>query len=122
MACASLPLVRRLLFGLLAREGMRRDEAASLRWRDVDLNRGVVRLDENKTDDPRAWALDAGVARTLKFWCEVFQADAKADEHVFRVDGRPLYVDQMAEQLRADLKTAGVTRAELFERSAVRQP
>jgi len=31
-------------------------------------------------------------------------------------------VDQSAGVLRADLKTAGVTRAELFERTAVRQP
>jgi integrase len=122
MACGGPPLVRRLLFGVLAREGMRREEAAGLRWRDVDLERGVVRLDENKTDDPRAWALDPGVARALKLWRDAFQADAEPSDHVFREEGRPLYVDQMAEHLRADLRSAGVSRAELFERTAVRQP
>jgi integrase len=128
------PLVRRLFFGVLAREGMRREEAASLRWRDLDLERGVVRLDENKTDDARAWALDPGVARALKLWRDHFSPEAEqaetterraarlADEHVFHDEGQALYVDQMAEQLRADLKAAGVTRAELFERTAVRQP
>jgi hypothetical protein len=31
---------------------MRREEQAGLRFRDVDLERGYVTLDENKTDDP----------------------------------------------------------------------
>jgi integrase len=82
---------------------MRRDEAPSLRWRDLDLERGVIRLDENKTDDPRAWALDASVARALKLWRDHFQpkedpsetleqqAKRLANNHVFRDEGRPLY-------------------------------
>ncbi len=56
LAHTDVPLVRRLFFGVLAREGMRRDELADLRWDDLDLQRGMVRLDVNKTDDPRAWA------------------------------------------------------------------
>jgi integrase len=76
LACQAVPLVRRLFFGVLDREGMRREEAADLRWRDVDLERGRVRLDQNKTDDPRAWALDAGVAAALRVWRSHFQADA----------------------------------------------
>jgi integrase len=95
MACRAVPLVRRLFFGVLQREGMRREEAAGLRWRDVDLSRGVVRLDENKTDDPRAWALNAGVAGALALWRRGFQAGAREHDHVFREAGRPLYVDQM---------------------------
>jgi integrase len=53
-----VPLIRRLFFGVLAREGLRREELASLRWRDLDLNKGHIALDRNKTDDPRSWALD----------------------------------------------------------------
>jgi len=41
---------------------------------------------------------------------------------VFSVDGVPLYVHQLAEQLRADLKRAGVKRAELFEKTETRRP
>ncbi|MGD0679038.1 MAG: tyrosine-type recombinase/integrase [Polyangiaceae bacterium] len=122
LACQALPLVRRLFFGVIAREGMRREEAARLHWRDVDPGRGLVRLDENKTDDPRAWALDAGVAAALRLWRSHFRADAVDHEYVFQEAGRKLYVDQMANHLREDLKTAGVTRAELFERTAVRRP
>jgi len=122
LATPSVPLIRRLFFGILAREGMRREEAANLRWRDLALDRGVIRLDENKTDDPRAWALDPGVVRALKAWRVGHCADADANQHVFSEDGRHLYVDQFARHLREDLKAAGVTRAELFERSPVRQP
>ena len=62
MACTAVPLAYRLLWGVLTREGMREGEALALTWADVDLERGAVRLDKNKTDDPRAWALSAGVA------------------------------------------------------------
>lgn len=59
-----VPLPFRLLYGFLAREGMRSaSEAASLTWADVDLVRGAINLDENKTDDPRSWVLDPGVVR-----------------------------------------------------------
>jgi hypothetical protein len=29
---------------------------------------GAVRLDENKTDDPRAWTLDSHVVDALRIW------------------------------------------------------
>jgi integrase len=47
---------------------MRKEEALALTWSDVDLERGAVRLDENKTDDPRAWALDPSVTKALAWW------------------------------------------------------
>jgi integrase len=68
-------------YGVLAGEGMRASELEALRWRDVDLTLGLVRLDENKTDDPRAWALSPDVARTLACWKE--EIGGSADERVF---------------------------------------
>ena len=50
---------------LPAREGMRYGEAMRLTWADLDLARGSVTLDTNKTDDPRAWALARGAAAAL---------------------------------------------------------
>jgi hypothetical protein len=38
---------------------------------DVDLRRGVVKLDRNKTDDAPAWALDAAVARALRAYVKL---------------------------------------------------
>ncbi|HEY1959264.1 MAG TPA: tyrosine-type recombinase/integrase [Polyangiaceae bacterium] len=46
-------LERRLAYGILVREGMRAGELQALRWRDLDLDHGRIRLDENKTDDSR---------------------------------------------------------------------
>ena len=88
MAAQGIPLERRVLWGVLAREGMRASECTSLRWRDLDLERGVVTLDENKTDDPRAWALSPGVARALQAWRKLTtpegeDEDGRANELVF---------------------------------------
>jgi integrase len=70
MACKEVELADRLLFGFLAREGMRTGEAVRLRWADLTLDptddKGSVRLDVNKTDDPRSWALSPGVAAALR--------------------------------------------------------
>lgn len=122
LACTDVPLVRRLAYGFLAREGMRTDELARLEWRDVDLTRGRVDLDENKTDDPRSWDLDPGVRRALHAWRETFGRHGASSDRVFARDGVPLSVEKLAEQLRSDLARAGVTREKLFLRSASHQP
>lgn len=115
LACVDVPLVRRVLYGFLAREGLRCGEALALTWADLDLARGVIRLDENKTDDPRAWALTDGVAGALEQW----------REHTTGALVLPVAnvgTGRLAEAFRADLERAGVDRAELFERTKVRQP
>ena len=81
-------LVRRITYGVLTREGMRASELASLKWRDVDLEHGRVRLDENKTDDPRAWALSPDVTRTLAWWKKRTDAgDGDFDDRALRETG-----------------------------------
>ncbi|MGK3961968.1 tyrosine-type recombinase/integrase [Sorangium sp. So ce118] len=66
MAAVAIPLSYRIYHGFLIREGMRADEAGRLEPSDLDLERGAVVLDENKTDDPRAWALSPDVVRALR--------------------------------------------------------
>ncbi|MCW5837802.1 MAG: tyrosine-type recombinase/integrase, partial [Labilithrix sp.] len=68
MACKDVPLWRRVLWGLLAREGLREGELLLLTWSCLDLTRGVLTLDDNKTDDPRAWAMNPGIVRALNAW------------------------------------------------------
>lgn len=109
-----VPLVHRVLIGFLVREGARTGEAVRLEWSDLDLERGVVNLDKNKTDDPRAWALGRDVVAALTAW----KKQAPASSLVFvETDGRPVNVEHLAAQLRAYLQRAGVTRASLFEHS-----
>jgi integrase len=57
-------------------------EGAGLLWRDVDLDKGTVSLDENKTSDPRTWTLDPGTHRALRIWREM-HPEAKANDPVF---------------------------------------
>ncbi|MDI3290478.1 tyrosine-type recombinase/integrase [Polyangium sp. 15x6] len=126
LASVEVPLAWRVFYGFLHREGLRRSEVARLTWRDFDLERGAVTLDENKTDDPRAWALSAGVAAALRAWREVRAregADVGDDALVF-VDecGEEIGENHAAERYREHLRAAGITRPVLFEKSKARQP
>ncbi len=121
MACTEVPFIRRLLYGVLAHEGLRASEALGLAWRDVDLERGVVTLDVNKTDDPRAWALGEDVTRALAAWHAL--AKPEPGDLIFAEQGVPVALDGLAELFRErDLPTAKVTRHELFARTANRRP
>jgi integrase len=128
LAKTEIPLVYRMTYGVLAREGMRSGELRRLTIDDFDLQRGAVKLDENKTDDPRTWALDHGVARALSLYREHFRAEAKGTELMLvepdirkHPAPRPVNVDRMANRFRAHLQNAGVTRPELFETNAARR-
>jgi integrase len=123
LRCRDVPLTRRILYGLLAREGCRRSEAAGLTWQDLDLERGVLTLDRNKTDDARAWVMDASVVRALVAWRERYHPNAESEHPVFvAADGSPLEVRKLSCQLKRDLRAAGITRHELFNRGENRAP
>ena len=103
LACPDVPLARRVLYGFLVREGLRCGEALALRWSDVDTERGAVKLDTNKTDDPRAWALAPGVAAALE---RFGPAGAEPGDLVFNL----LNAERLADAFRIDLETAKLTR------------
>lgn len=118
---ARVDLGERLLFGFLAREGMRLGEALALEWKDFDLQRGAVRLDANKTDDARAWALGDDVAEALRRWW-AYSGSPKAGAVFHYTDGRAISDGHLADRLREALELAGVTRPELLESSKTRCP
>jgi integrase len=130
VSCVDVALDRRIAYGILDREGFRASELDQLRWRDLDLAHGRVRLDENKTDDPRAWALSSDVVRVLAWWKK--RTKGEAGDLVLGglvlaqgsswLRGREWKKGQKHKPTIGDLRTAGVTRAELFERSKARQP
>jgi integrase len=120
MGCTSVDLGERIFFGFLSREGLREGEALQLDWPGLDLIRGTIRLDENKTNDPRAWALGEDVAEALRRWWVLCGSPKMG--RVFRLeDGRPLADSHLAERLRTGLGRAEVSRTELFEHSKSRQ-
>jgi integrase len=121
LACIQIPFAVRLLYALLAREGMRLGEARRLLWRHLDLEHGVLRLDVNKTGEPRVWALSADVARVMKRLWEgpaAWGAAPALDEHVFSRE----VIRNASREFRANLKLAGIDRPELFERTPHRRP
>lgn len=121
----AIPLWRRMLYGFLDREGMRKEEAARLQWSDrraadaggwIDLERGWVFLEKHKTDgeqEPRDWPLDPGVVEALSRWRRL---QPKRARFVFTPTGaEPAFVDHLANTMREDLRAVGITRRELFE-------
>ena len=121
---AKVPLPWRIFYGFLHREGPRSGEAGALDLTDADLRRGVLTLDKNKTNDPRAWALDKAVVRALQAWI----AHREQAHGGPLPPSAPLFVDEEgqriadggAERFRDHLKAAGIDRPELFERSDAR--
>jgi integrase len=124
LASSDVPFSFRLLWGFLTREGMREGEALALTWADLDLKRGAVRLDTNKTEDPRAWVMDPGTTAALKAYKDSVRADAEAGELVF-LDPlqRPHTKFGLAMLLRSHLQAIGLKdeRPELFQSTAERR-
>lgn len=112
LASRAVQIDYRVFYGLLDREGFRETEALDLAWSDLDLKRGAVVLDENKSDVPRSWALDDAVVRTLTWW----KKRAPKDGPFKRINR-----SHIATRLRADLELAGVDRVQLFETTKARR-
>lgn len=115
LVCRDVPLAMRVWYGFLAREGMRCEESTALGWQDFDLARGVVRLDRNKTNDPRMWKLGADVVRALTEWKRI-----QPTNPVFPII-MPHH-NNLALRFREHLLEAEVTRPELHEESETRRP
>ncbi len=121
LTCTDIPLLRRFAYGFLDREGTRTDELARFTWLDIDLVHNRADLDENKTDNPRAWDMRRDSLLAMKIWRKYFRPNAKPTDLVFTDDdGVAINVDHLADQLRKDLKRAKVDRPKLFMRSKTR--
>lgn len=113
------PIHWRIFFGALARLGFRADEAAGLTIADVDVGRGIITLDENKTDDPRAPMYPLETIEALKWWKKTHRANAEATDLFFvRPDGKRIPIDGLAEiyrdMLEATVRAKDMYRPELF--------
>jgi len=108
-----VPLAYRVAYVFLHREGMRKGEAQRLTWADLDLERGMVSLDENKTDRPRSWVLDPGVAKVLAMWRT--QAGGKSASGLVFND---IQWDRLASVYREHCAAVGIDRERLFQKKA----
>ena len=111
LGCTLVPVEYRIAYGVLTREGMRTGElfgnpkmkTPALGWDCLDLERGVITLDRNKTDDPRAWALDPSTLRALRIWKQMSPRGPFAS----------INPNNFARRFREHLLLAEVDRAEL---------
>lgn len=113
---AVVPYGYRLYYGFLARNGCRPSEGLRLTFGDLDLGRGVLTLDRNKTKVPRAWAMAGDVTAVLRGERE--RRGATETDLVFP----DVAHDDLAERFREHLWDAGVQRRELHAQTSERRP
>jgi integrase len=110
LRCEPIPMLERILYGFLNRNGGRIGEVLQYRGHMFDLDAGAIAVpaEITKDNEARAWALDPDVVRVLR------TLEFGPNDLVF-----PGFdSDHLAEKFRARLQQAGVTRRELFERTA----
>jgi len=110
----AVPLVYRVAYAFLHREGDREGEARLATDACVNWTNGVFSLGENKTDRPRGWVLDPGVFRMLKAWREMANPEHRPDAPLFP----DVKWDKLAPTYRDHCRAAGVDRARLFEKKS----
>lgn len=106
MACLEHDLTERVFFGLLNREGMRVEEALSMRWAMQDRVNGVINIGTRKNGRAGTWAASEGTLEAL--WATL--RDQTKDGPFERLPND----DKYAARLRTLLKRAKVERHELF--------
>jgi len=118
MRCAKVPLVERMFFGFLAREGSRVGEVRGVQLYEFDLDHGWGHLDETKNGKPKDWPLQPGTVEALKRFRDRFMKSKSPHALVFaKDDGSLLDPYMLAESLRTDLKLAKVNRPQLYLRN-----
>ena len=127
LGCRPIPLPERILVGVLDREGLRVDELTSANVKDFDRDSGIFHLDENKTDDPRSWAVTPGTAEALRRYLDHFHPNPKPNAPLLvqgsyiRTAGQRLISRARADRLRANAELAGLIRPQLWENSKARR-
>lgn len=115
LACVRIPFMQRFAFGLTARNGMRISETLGLEEGDLDLKRGNISLDRNKTRMPRAWKLDDDCARALRLYVAMHPPKGG-----LLFPGMELA--HTAQRFRTYLRWAGCERRDLFALTDERRP
>ena len=117
LGCIRVPLLYRVLYGYLARNGCRITETLQLTWDHVDLETGDIRIDKRwtKTRRARLWVLDSDVVEALEAWfIESGRPEGTARVFAGRQKAR-LSSATVRKRLVGDLRAAGVTRKSILD-------
>ena len=104
------PILLRLLYGC----GLRLGEGRSVRWKDVDLENGVVTIRESKNMKQRFVPMDASMAEILRNYRAMVQADGICGDYLFESHcnpGEPFRNNTFYEWFMKTLDAAGIRYA-----------
>lgn len=70
LACAAVPIARRLLYALATYTGLRKSSLYALTWGDVDFEHGTLTSLKSKNDLPQMFEVQPSLAKLLALWFE----------------------------------------------------
>jgi integrase len=115
LGCQGIPLVYRMLYGYLARNGCRVGESLQLTWDHIDLETGDIHIDKRwtKTRVARKWVLDPDVLAAFAIYHRVL---GKPEGLVFTGRTRKaIRAGTIWARFIKDLREAGVTRKSILD-------
>ncbi|WP_437590451.1 tyrosine-type recombinase/integrase [Sorangium sp. So ce1000] len=113
LACVEIAIGRRVLYALAVYTGLRKSSLMALKWKDVDITNAMLAALITKNGVPQLFEIPADLVSVLRAW-RARCGDPADDERV--VQDVECVETREAEQLREDLRAAGVTRAVLFSK------
>jgi len=110
LRCKDVPVIRRVLYTVATYTGQRKESLRALRWADADFDHGVLTSPHQKNGVPLTFDMPEDLSGLL--WAWYLSSGSPAGEKlIFNKLG--CRWQNLADQLRADLLAAGVTRASL---------
>lgn len=103
----AFPVLLRLLYGC----GLRLGEGRSLRWKDIDLESGVLTIREAKNQKQRFVPMDDSVTKLLKSYNAMTQADGICEDYLFESNcnpGEPFRNNSFYDWFSRVLEAAGI--------------
>lgn len=118
LRCEDVPLVRRVLYVLAVYTGLRKGSLYALRWSGADLRHGTLTSLESKTGLPQLFEVRDDVTELLSRW-HAHRGGPEGNESIVWSTS---HGEREADDLRADLRAAGITRDMLFGGHEAVQP
>lgn len=110
--CAPTGIRNRALIALLYRSGLRINEALSLHPKDLELEKGIIRVLNGKGGRPRTIGIDPGAAGIVQRWLDKRQSlGAKGRQPVFcTLDGQSMSASYVRVMLKRLAFKAGIEK------------
>lgn len=111
LACAEIPLTRRVHYALAVYTGLRKGSLRALRWDGLDFTHGTLTSLESKTGLPQMFQIAPDLVALLSRYHALCGSPPGTEKVIGDLRCKP---GREAEALRADLQAAGVDRNDLF--------